>query len=124
MAKQVPNVVTDTLLAKIGTGTRIVVCSAEPANFAGIAAVALASATLTAGSGNGSWLIANGDVSGRKMTCLAKNGVSITTSGTATHIAHDDGTTLLWVTTCNSQALTSGGTVDIPAHKHEVAAVS
>lgn len=123
MAKSVPAVTTDTLLAKIATCTRQTICSAQPANFAGIGAVALADNTITAGSGNGDWLIAAGDAGGesRKVTLLAQTGIVIDASGTASHIAHDDGSTLLWVTTCTNQALVAAGTVDIPAYKHEVA---
>jgi hypothetical protein len=36
----------------------------------------------------------------------------------------DDGTTLLQVTTCTSQALTAGGTVDVPAYDIEFADVT
>jgi hypothetical protein len=96
-----------------------VVCSAQPANFAGVAAVALADKTITAGDGNGDWTIAAG--SQRKVTTTQHTAVAITASGTATHIAYHDGVTLLGVTTCTSQALTSGGTVTIPAHKFEFA---
>lgn len=126
MSKSIPSVTTDTLLAKIATGTRLVVCSGQPANFAGIAAVALADVTLTAGSGNGDWTIAAGDAGGesRKVTLAAQAGVTIDSSGTATHISIDDGSTLLWVTTCTSQALVAAGTVDVPAFKHEVGAVT
>lgn len=64
--------------------------------------------------------LANGDVSGRKATMGAKTGASITTSGTAQHVALTSGTELLLVTTCSSQALTSGGTVDFPSWKYEI----
>lgn len=121
MAKFVLDAALDLLLAKIATGTRLVVCSAQPANFAGIAAVTLASVTMTAGDGNGDYTIANGDTSGRKVTVLQQASISITASGTATHVSIDDGSTLLAVTTCTSQALTSGGTVTVPAHDYEVA---
>lgn len=123
MAKSIPSTTTDPLLEKIATATTQVVCSGEPANHAGIAAVALADNSITAGSGNGDWTIAAGDAGGqsRKVTIGAQNGVTIDTSGTATHIAYTDGSTLTWVTTCTSQALVAAGTVDIPAHKHEVA---
>lgn len=119
MGKATSDAVLDAALAKIATGTRLTVTSAEPANFAGIAAVLLASATQTAGDGNGDYTIANGDVSGRKVTIAQKTNASITASGTATHVCEDDGTILLNVTTCTSQVLTSGGTVTIPAHKCE-----
>lgn len=120
MGKMLADAVFDAALAKLATSIHQVVCSAEPANYAGIAAVTLASKTVTAGNGNGDYTIAD-DSSGRKVTTTAHTAVSITASGTATHIAYDDGTTLLGVTTCTSQALTSGGTVDIPAHKFSIA---
>lgn len=121
MGKSVHNDVLDASHAETATATRQVVCSAEPANFAGIAAVALADVTLTAGLGNGDWTVADGDTSGRKVTVAQQANTPIDASGTATHISYDDGTTLLRVTTCTSQALTSGGTVTVPAHKFEIA---
>jgi hypothetical protein len=121
MAKAISDDVLDAALAELATATRQVVCSAEPANFAGIAAVALADVTLTAGDGNGDYTIADGDASGRKLTVAQQSDVPIDASGTATHVTYDDGTTLLGVTTCTSQVLTSGGTVTVPAHDFEIA---
>jgi hypothetical protein len=109
------DVVLDAAANKIGTATRQTVCSGEPANFAGIAAVLLASVVTDAGD----FTVANGDVSGRKVTVAQQASVPITNSGSATHVAYDDGSALLAVTTCTAQALTSGGTVTIPAHKFE-----
>lgn len=121
MAKAVPDVVLDAALDEIATATRLVVCSAEPANYAGIAAVLLASVALTAGDGNGDYVVANGDTSGRKLTVAQQADIAITASGTATHVALDDGVSLQYVTTCTSQALTSGGTVTVPAWDIEIA---
>ena len=121
MAKAAPNTTIDALLAEVATATRLVVTSGEPANFAGIAAVALADVVLTAGAGNGDYTIADGDASGRKVTVTQQADVPIDASGTATHVSLDDGTDLVYVTTCTSQALTSGGTVTVPAWKIEVA---
>ncbi|HTF86292.1 MAG TPA: hypothetical protein VL987_17035 [Cellvibrio sp.] len=120
MAKAIPDAVLDVLLDEIATGTRMVVCSGQPANFAGIAAVALADVTLTAGDGNGDFTIANGDTSGRKLTVAQQSSVVIDASGDATHVSIDDGTNLLAVTTCTTQSLTSGGTVTVPAFDIEV----
>jgi hypothetical protein len=64
---------------------------------------------------------ANGDTSGRKCTVAAKSAVPVDTSGTADHVALCDATRLLYVTTCTSQVLTSGNTVNIPAWKGEIA---
>lgn len=121
MGKAVHNDVLDAALDKIATCITQSVCSAEPANFAGIAAVKLADATLTAGDGNGDYTIGDGDTSGRKITIAQQADVPIDVSGDATHIAYDDGATLLYVTTCTTQSLTSGGTVTVPAHDIEIA---
>ena len=120
MAKAIADAVLDAALDKLATCVRQSVCSGEPANFAGIAAVSLADVVLTAGDGNGDYTIGDGDVSGRKVTVSQQADVPIDSSGTATHIAYDDGTTLLGVTTCTSQALTAGGTVTVPAHDFEI----
>lgn len=118
MGKKVDNSVIDAALNKIATSVRMVITSAEPANFGGIAAVALADVTLDSGD----FAIANGDTSGRKVTIAQQSSIPIDSSGSATHICLDDGTTLLFVTTCTTQVLTAGGTVTVPAYKDEIAA--
>lgn len=120
MAKAAPDATIDAMFDYVDQSTVQHVCSAEPANYAGIAAVSLASVTMTADT---DYTKANGDTSGRKVTVAAKSGVSVSSSGTATHVvlARVADTTLRYVTTCTSQALTSGNTVNIPAWKIEVA---
>lgn len=116
MAKFTDDSVLDAALAETATATRLVVTSAQPANFAGIAAVTLGSVTLTAGLGGGDFSAAtNGDVSGRKTTLAAQTIASASATGTATHVCLDDGVTLLHVTTCTSQSITSGNQVNVPA---------
>lgn len=118
MAKAVDNTVLDAALGVVDNAIRMAVCSSEPANYAAIAAATLAQATVSGAD----FTIADGDTSGRKVTVAAKSGVSITASGTATHIVlHDNSSTRLYVTTCASQALVSGGTVDIGSWKIEIA---
>jgi hypothetical protein len=80
----------------------------------------LATVTLTVGDGQGDFTIAEGDVSGRKVTVEQQTDISISNTGTAAHIAITDGADLLFVTTCTPQALTSGGTVTVPAFDIEV----
>jgi len=121
MAKSISNDVLDAAIAEFATAARVVVCSGEPANFAGIAAVALADVVVTPGIGGGDFTSADGDTSGRKVTLLQQAAVPIDASGDATHISYDDGAVLLAVTTCTLQTLTSGGTVTIPAHDWEFA---
>lgn len=121
MAKWINDDVLDAALDEIATATRMDICTAQPANFAGIAAVALADVTLDSGD----FTLANGDTSGRKVTVAAQNGILIDTSGTATHVALSrvSDSTLLLVTTCTSQALTANGsnTVNVPAFDDEIA---
>lgn len=89
----------DAMLSSIATATRLHVCSDQPADYAGIAAVELAVVTLTAGDGNGDYTVADGDSSGRKLTVAEQADIAIDTSGTATHIALSNGSdTLLYVT--------------------------
>lgn len=89
-------------------------CSAQPANYAGIAAVSLGSVAMTP---NTDYTHADGDVSGRKMTTAAKTNVSVTASGTVTHVAlaRTSDSTLRAVMTTTPLTVTSGGTVNVPA---------
>jgi len=115
MAKAVPDAILDAML-DAAEGTHIAVTSGEPANYAAISGVTLAGQAIS-----GSYTAAAGDTSGRKNTAPAQSGVSITSDGTATHVVtHNNTDTMYVVTTCTSQALTSGGTVDIPAWDHEI----
>lgn len=118
MAKATPDAVldsmADTLIADV---TQQFICSAQPANFAGIAAVDLAVAVLDGGD----LVKANGDVSGRKVTIPQIADIDILTSGEATHIVLASADTLLYVTTCTAQELTDTGTVTAPAWDIEIA---
>ncbi len=122
MAKAAPDIVIDGLLDVVATATRQIACSAQPTTFTEAnATFALADATMAGGD----FTKANGDTSGRKVTMGAKSGALIDASGTATHIAlvRVADSTLIYVTTCTSQALTANGsnTVNFPAWKVELA---
>ncbi len=117
MAKIETSAMTDGGLTKMGTCIRITVCAGQPTSYADITTRKLAQTTLAGGD----FTLAAGDTSGRKSTVAQKSTISITASGTADHVVIDDGTDYI-VTTCTSQALTSGGTVTIPAWKKEIAA--
>ena len=122
MAKATPDAVLDVMLTDIATSTILHVCSGEPANYAGIAAVSLADVVLTPGDGNGDFVIAD-HTSGRKLTVAEQANIDIDVSGTATHIvlAVTASSTLKQVTTCTSQALVDTGTVTVPAYIISVA---
>lgn len=121
MAKSVHNDVLDGALNIIKNNcTRMVACSTEPTNFTEAnATYALADVTMASTD----FTVADGDVSGRKVTVAAKTGVLVDASGTYAHVALLDvsNSKLLYVTTGTSQALTAGNTVDFPAWDIEIA---
>lgn len=120
MAKEFHNDVLDAALNKIATCVKLSFCSSQPANYAGIAAVKLVDVILTAGNGNGDYVIAD-DTSGRKVTVLAQTGMTPSANGTVTYAVLDDGATLLAATTVTSQAVTTAQTWNSPAFKMAIA---
>ena len=100
--------------------TRMTACSSEPTTYTeGNATYALADVTLASGD----FTNANGDTSGRKTTVAQKTGVTVDSSGTATHVALLDvsNSKLLYVTTATSQALTAANTMTFNSWKIEIA---
>ncbi len=101
---------------------RISVCTSQPTTYA--------EATTNAGAGGYKLAISStptftgpiDDTSGRKTTIDEEAAITVDVSGTALHVAlaKSTGSVLLYVTTCTSQALTSGNTVTIPAWKINV----
>ena len=114
MAKLLHNDVLDAALDKVATCTNLNFCSSQPASYAGISAVTLVNATLTAGDGSGDYVIAN-DTSGRKVTVGVQENMTPTADGTVLWATLDDGTTLLAVTSVTSQAVTTSQTWNSPA---------
>ena len=109
------------MLDIIALATVMTVCNAQPTTRTeAVTTFALADVAMVAGDGN-DYTIGDGDTSGRKVTVATKTGVTVDTSGTATHVSLSDATRLLYVTTCTSQVLTAGNTVDFPAWDVEVA---
>lgn len=122
MGKFAPNIVLDAPADVIDQSNKIIACSAQPTTYTEAnATFALVSAAMTPDT---DFTKAAGDTSGRKVTVAAKSGASIATSGTATHIAlvSTGDSTLRYVTTCTSQALTSGNTANFPAWDIETGA--
>lgn len=119
MAKSVHDDVLDGAFDVLDQADLMTVCNAEPTTRTeAITTFKLADIAMTP---NADFTKANGDVSGRKVTVAAKSGVTVDSSGTATHVALVDATRLLYVTTCTSQALTAANTVNFPAWKVEIA---
>lgn len=123
MAKWALDAVMDAALAVVATCDRLFVCKAQPTDYADAASTEdLATVTLTAGDGNGDFVIAD-DTSGRKVTVAEQAAITVDHSGDATHIALGTSgtTTLKFVTTCTTQTLTAGNTVTVPAWKIGIA---
>lgn len=119
MSKTVSNAVLDAALAVIATCTRLDVTSdvGTPANLTN----SLANVALTAGDGNGDYVIADGTTNGRKITVAQQADVAVTATGDAAHIVLSVGGVIHLTTTCTTQTLTSGNTVTIPAFSDEIA---
>jgi hypothetical protein len=121
MAKLVDDTVLDGALNILRNGvTQLLVCSTQPTNYTeATSTYMLASRTgLTSGSFTGP---ANGDTNGRKLTVNQQATISVSTGGSAQHIALCSGTVLLYVTTCTAQTLVGGNTVTVPAWDVEIA---
>jgi hypothetical protein len=121
MAKSVNDDVLDAALNFLkNNGNKMIACSAQPTTYTEAnATYALADVVLASGD----YTVGNGDTSGRKVRMAAKTGVTVDSAGTANHVAIVDTVTpkLLYVTTCASQGLSSGGTVDFSAWDVEIA---
>lgn len=121
MPKSVIDAALDAAFDYIDQCNVMTICGTEPTTYTEAnATYMLASVAMTPDT---NYTKANGDTSGRKVTVAAKSGVSITTTGTANWVCLlKSGTSeLVYKTSCTAQALTSGGTVDIPAWDIEIA---
>lgn len=103
-----------------GAVRRLLVLDSEVTVYANLAAATLAAVTID----NNDLTEANGTVSGRRLNVAQQADLSITASGDATHIAivDDDANTVLYITVCTTQTLTSGGTVTVPTWGIEIRA--
>jgi hypothetical protein len=128
MPKQVYDAALDAAYALIDDCTTIRVLStyALDDSHATVVTNTLASTTMTAGMGGVDYAAAAdgaGGAGSRKLVISAKSGVSVTGAGTqnATHVALTltGDTTVRMVTTCTSQPVTNGNTVNIPSWQHD-----
>jgi len=106
----------DAGLNVIKTGTILHICSAAPANYAGIAAVTLGNKATPTFTGP-----TNGDVSGRKVTVDAITGGTVTGTATAAYWALATGSVLLGTGALTApQAVTTGNTFTLSAFDIEM----
>jgi hypothetical protein len=92
----------------------MLVCSGSPLDFATARSSALVRFVMTSGC-----FVKADDTSGRKLTVSAKTSGSISGNGTAeTVVLSSSGdSTYRYSTSCTSQVLTSGGTLDTTSFK-------
>jgi hypothetical protein len=120
MGKWVADQVLDGALAVIAGADRAVALDAQPSSFQTAWNARLAETPLS----QADFVVGPGDGSGRKITVLAKAGADVLAPGAASHVALLDtvGSRLLYVTTCPSQALAMGGTVNFESWSVEIGA--
>lgn len=96
---------------------RQVAVSADPLNYAGVAGVTLAAATMVGGD----FTLAAGDISGRKLIIGAKTGITPTANGTATHIClvDDANDEILLMVPMPNTSLNTAVDVDFASWQHE-----
>lgn len=116
MGKVVHNDVLDAAFTELATATGLCLNTSEPASRAAAISDNLMPEATPSFTGP-----VDGDTNGRKLTVDASNGNTADGTGTATHVALIDAVELLYVTTCTSQAITSGNTVNIGAWDVEIA---
>lgn len=114
MAKLITDGFIDGGLAAISGSTTLRVLSGPATTVGDLAGLTLASVVVNGGD----FTIANGDVSGRKVTVAQQVDVAISSAGDADHVSVDDGTDFMQ-TTCPTETLGSG-TVTVQAFANEV----
>ena len=94
----------------------VCVSAAADATYAQVTAAtnSLGYATIT---GAGEFTKGAGTPSGRQIATPVKNGVAVTADGTATQVVlvNSGASSVRYITTCSSQALVSGNTVNFPS---------
>lgn len=112
----VPDATLDLILDNIATATMLCLCSQDPTTYAEAnATYMLAQHVLTGGD-----FTKADDTSGRKVTLAEQASFTVTSTGTATHLAlvRTADSTLLYTTAlASSQGLTAAGTVTVPEVK-------
>lgn len=131
MGKKIDPSVANAALAKLGTGVNLTFCSAEPADFAGIAAVTLIeAAALTAASNggadgeSGSYTFSTSGTN-RRAQVAAQTGM-VASAGAPTNCVYaclDDGVTLLAGTSVTPFSVTTGQTYNSNAINFDVSLI-
>ncbi|MCK5604835.1 hypothetical protein KAR91_23295 [Candidatus Pacearchaeota archaeon] len=122
MAKSQNDSMLDAALAWLKTNMdAIKVCSSQPTTYSEAHSTYMLATAAHSISGSP----ANGDSSGRKIEVPVKNSTSVSSAGSADHVALtgsiSSSQTLMYVTTCSTKALGASDKVNIPAWDIEIA---
>jgi len=124
MAKFVADLAMDAMLDYLASnGSRITVNSSYSTSYAVMnETTGNMLARSTAAISSGDYTLDNGDADGRKITTPAQSDVTVAASGTANHVAilSTALSSVLLVTSCTTQSLTTGNTVTVPAFDDEI----
>ncbi|MCC5809874.1 MAG: hypothetical protein JJU06_05825 [Ectothiorhodospiraceae bacterium] len=107
----------DGTLDRVAETTRLTVCAGEPTDLNDLSNVALAEATLTPSD----WTKSNASPDGRRVDMDQQADLPIDATGEADHVVVDEGDHI-YVTVCDPQMLTQGGTVTVGTWGVRVAA--
>ena len=118
MAKYCNPAVIDAALDEIATATKMLACNGQPTDFADANTKMLAETAMTTGE----FAKGDGGVSGRRLTVDAVQGIAVAAAGTVNHVAlvRVADSTLLYVTTADTQEITMGSFVDFPEWSIEI----
>ncbi|MCI4661459.1 MAG: hypothetical protein MRY63_06500 [Neomegalonema sp.] len=130
MAKSVAHAALDAAFAHIADrANRLALCQGAPASYSEAALTLAAGGTqlgslpMVTGLGNGDYQTAAGDISGRKLIIARQDGVPVTDTGNADHVAliDTDTQTLLLVTNlAASVSVTAGSSIAIESFADEI----
>lgn len=112
MSKWANDLVMDAALDYIAGATVMHACTTLDATptLAEVQAASLADVAMAGGD-----FTKSDGTSGRKVTVAAKSAVAVDASGDAVNVALVDGSVVRYYTSCTTQTLTSGNTVNFPS---------
>lgn len=110
--KYAPDPMIDSALTYVAGATAMHICSVLGAvpTRAQVITASLANVALTGAD----YVNADG-TSGRKCTVAAKSAIAVTATGSAENVVLIDATVVRYMTSCTTQAVVSGNTVNTPA---------
>lgn len=109
------NRIDDELDALIGDATTVAICTDQPADFAGIAAVRLGEQAIT-----GPITKANGDTSGRKAIIPTQPDITYAANGDGDYVVYHNGSEICLITTMPVQSGSIGSQVTLSTHDIEI----